>query len=135
MDAGFQDELTNIMEDLADRIMEGDHNIISGVSKFIKAYQMMVKSHTPNSSISYALYNFGKSDSESMIFFFLLYNKITVDPSRDGMVQWKTWAVHKNEFRRNTKEKEGTEQRDKDGASKKANKAPIRSTAAVKPAW
>ena len=35
--AGFKDALTNIMEDLTDRIMEGDHNIISGVSKFILA--------------------------------------------------------------------------------------------------
>lgn len=62
--AGLKEELTGIMEDLTDRVMEGDHNVFSGVAKFIKAYQMMVKSHAPNSSISYALHNFGKPDSK-----------------------------------------------------------------------
>ena len=66
--AGFKDELINIMEDLTDRIMEADHNVISGVSKFIKAYQMMIKSHAPNSSI-HMLYTTLESQTVSQSFY------------------------------------------------------------------
>lgn len=60
----YQDALTEIMDDLTERLMEGDHNLISGVTKFIKSYKQMAKSQAPNSAISYALHNFGKSDSK-----------------------------------------------------------------------
>ena len=60
----YKESLYEIMDDLTDRLMEGDHNLISGVVKFIKQYKKMVKSHAPNSSLSYALHNFGKSDSK-----------------------------------------------------------------------
>ena len=49
--AGFKTELNKIMDDLTDHIANGDHTIISGVSKFIKS---MMKSHAPNASISCA---------------------------------------------------------------------------------
>ena len=60
----YKEKLYNIADDLTDRLMEGDHNLISGVVKFVKQYKLMVKSHAPNSSLSYALHNFGKSDSK-----------------------------------------------------------------------
>ena len=58
----FRNSLSEVMEDLTGRLMEGDHNLIAGASKFINSYKKMVKSQAPNSSISYALHNFGKSD-------------------------------------------------------------------------
>ncbi len=41
-------------------ITEGDHNVISGVEKFINQYKLMTKSHAPSSYYN-ALHNFGKS--------------------------------------------------------------------------
>ena len=66
--AGFKTELANIMDDLTDCIAN-DHTIISGVSKCIKAYHGMRKSHAPNTSILYVLHNFGKSDIKSFVDF------------------------------------------------------------------
>ena len=60
----YKELLYSIVEDLTERLMEGDHNLISGVGKFIKQYKQMMKSHAPNSTLSFALHNFGKSDSE-----------------------------------------------------------------------
>ena len=76
--AGFKTESVNIMDDLADHLANGDHTN-NGASKFIKAYhQSMVKSHAPNSSISYALqHNFGKPDNKSV--FILHHYKIIFD--------------------------------------------------------
>lgn len=60
----YRDKLCDIVEDLTERIIEGDHNVLSGVNKFIQQYKLMTKSHAPSSSIAYALHNFGKSDSK-----------------------------------------------------------------------
>lgn len=47
------------------RLEEGDHNIISGVSAFVRTYQAMVKSSpAPSAAIAYALHHFGKADSK-----------------------------------------------------------------------
>ena len=50
-----------------ERIQQGDHNMISGVTKFLKSYKGMVKSHSPSATISYALHSFGKPDSKFLI--------------------------------------------------------------------
>jgi len=71
--AGFKIGLSSIMDDHTDHIANGDHTIISGASKFIKTYQSMMKSHAPNSFISYALHNFRKSDSKSISFIVFSY--------------------------------------------------------------
>ena len=60
----YKGPLYDIVEDLTERLMEGDHNLISGVTKFIKQYKAMIKSLAPNSMLAYALHNFGKSDSK-----------------------------------------------------------------------
>ena len=41
-----------------------DHNIISGVSAFVRTYRKMKNTPAPNTSIAYALHNFGKVDSK-----------------------------------------------------------------------
>ena len=60
----YKESLYIIADDLTSRLMEGDHNLKSGVGKFIQQYNRMTKSHAPNSTLSYALHNFGKSDSK-----------------------------------------------------------------------
>ena len=60
----YRKSLTDIVDDLMERLLEGDHNLISGINHFIKSYNKMEKSPSPNSTISYALHNFGKSDSK-----------------------------------------------------------------------
>ena len=54
--------LDDVVDDLVRRMEIGDHNIVSGVSHFIKTYKRLQSSHSPDSAISYALHNFGKSD-------------------------------------------------------------------------
>ncbi len=58
----YKQLLNDIVEDLTERMDVGDHNILSGVSHFIKS------SHSPDSAISYALHNFGKSDRKLNLF-------------------------------------------------------------------
>ena len=60
----FQSQLLDTMDDMMDRLQQGDHNMISGVNKFLKTYKSMLKSHSPTATISYALHNFGKPDSK-----------------------------------------------------------------------
>ena len=60
----YKTSLMDIVEDLTKRLMEGDHNLLSGTNKFINSYKQMENSQAPNSALSYALHNFGKSDSE-----------------------------------------------------------------------
>ncbi len=55
----YKAPLTEILEDLPDRLMDGDHN---GIKKFIKSYKQMQTSQAPDSAIAYPLHNFGKSD-------------------------------------------------------------------------
>ena len=61
----LKSSLLEIVDDLSDRLSDGDHNLISGAKKFIQAYKKLECSDAPNSSLSYALHNFGKSDSKS----------------------------------------------------------------------
>ncbi len=58
----YKQLLNEIVEDLSEKMDVGDHNIISGVSHFIQSYTKLKSSHSPDSAISYALHNFGKSD-------------------------------------------------------------------------
>ena len=61
----FHISLTGIVEDMMSRLEGGDHNMISGVSVFVRAYQKMVKSSpAPSAAIAYALHHFGKADSK-----------------------------------------------------------------------
>ena len=55
----YKTSLMDIVEDLTKRLMEGDHNLLSGINKFINSYKQMENSQAPNSALSYAL-----SDSE-----------------------------------------------------------------------
>ena len=55
----FRNDLTELVEDMASRLVTADGNVISAVTKFI-----MMASHPPTSTISHALHNFGKSDSK-----------------------------------------------------------------------
>ena len=52
--------------------------------------------------------------------FFFIALKIIFDLSRDGVVQWKTWEVHKDW---GIQREENTEQRNKDGITKVHNSA------------
>jgi len=54
----YKESLYDIVDDLSERLIEGDHNLLSGVGKFIKHYQQMTKSHAPNAALAYALHNF-----------------------------------------------------------------------------
>ena len=65
----FGDSLREIVDDLVERLKQGDHNLLSGVTKFIKSYRKMANS-SGDSAISYALHNFGQSDSESLLLFY-----------------------------------------------------------------
>lgn len=57
--------LHNIVNDITERLNEGDQNMTSGVRKFIKSYTYMQhSSFAPTATISYALHNFGKPDSK-----------------------------------------------------------------------
>ena len=61
----FQASLTGVVQDMMSRLECGDHNIISGVSVFVRAYQKIVKSSpAPTAAIAYALHHFGKDDSK-----------------------------------------------------------------------
>ena len=44
----YKESLYSIADDLTSRLMEGDHNLKSGVGKFIQQYNRMTKSHAPN---------------------------------------------------------------------------------------
>ena len=47
------------------RLEGGDHNMISGVSAFIRTYKNMIKSSpAPSATIAYSLHMFGKADSK-----------------------------------------------------------------------
>ena len=46
------------------RLTEGDHTILSGVTKFIRTYDALKQSHSPTPAIAYALHNFGRPDSK-----------------------------------------------------------------------
>ena len=57
---GFQVSLDEIVNDMVKRVKEGDHNYISGLTKFISSYRKLkCKSNAPTSSIAYAMHNFG----------------------------------------------------------------------------
>jgi len=57
--------LGEVVEDMLDRVKQGDHSFISGLNKFIISYKAMQKSSlAPTPSISYALHNFGCPDRE-----------------------------------------------------------------------
>lgn len=61
----FQASLNGVVQDIMSRLEGGDHNMISGVSVFVRAYQKMVKSSiAPSAAIAYALHHFGKADSK-----------------------------------------------------------------------
>ena len=63
----FQSQLLDTVDDMMERIQQGDHNMISGVNKFLKSYKGMLKSHSPSAAISYALHSFDKPDSKFLI--------------------------------------------------------------------
>ena len=60
----LQQSLNEVTTDLIDRLKEGDHTILSGITKFIRTYKMMKQSHSPTPAIAYALHNFGRPDSK-----------------------------------------------------------------------
>ena len=61
----FQASLNGVVQDMMNCLEGGDHNMISGVSVFVCAYQKMVKSSpAPSAAIAYALHHFGKVDSK-----------------------------------------------------------------------
>ena len=61
----FQASLNGVVQDMMNHLEGGDHNMISGVSVFVRAYQKMVKSSpAPSAAIAYALHHFGKVDSK-----------------------------------------------------------------------
>ncbi len=48
----YRDSLNEILEDLMERLQGGDHNLLSGVAKFIKSYKKMANSSAPDSTVS-----------------------------------------------------------------------------------
>ena len=55
----------DIVKDMVHRLEGGDHNMISGVSAFIRTYKNMIKfSPAPSAAIAYSLHKFGKADSK-----------------------------------------------------------------------
>ncbi len=73
----YKQLLNEIVEDLSEKMDVGDHNLISGVSHFIQTYTKLKSSHSPDSAISYALHNFGKSDRKLNIYIYI-YTMYTV---------------------------------------------------------
>ena len=60
----LKESLNKITSDTMSRLEETNHNILSGVTKFIRTYNTMKESHSPTTTITYALHNFGRPDSE-----------------------------------------------------------------------
>ena len=60
----LKESLNEITSDIISRLEETNHNILSGVTKFIRTYNTMKESHSPTTTITYALHNFGRPDSE-----------------------------------------------------------------------
>ena len=54
--------LEEIVQDMLERVKEGDHNYISGLRKYIAAYKALQRSHAPTASIAYAFHSFGRPD-------------------------------------------------------------------------
>ena len=70
----YKQALYGIVDDITERLADGDQNMVSGVTKFIKSYAYMQNlGIAPSSTISYALHNFGKPDSKLPILMILLY--------------------------------------------------------------
>ena len=65
----FRPALEDIINDLMLRVGKGDHNMIAGLSKFVKTYKKLQSG--PTAAISNALHNFGKSDSKFTICVFI----------------------------------------------------------------
>ncbi len=79
----YKQTLYNIADDLTDRLMEDDHNLISGVVKFIK------HAHAPNSSLSYALPQLWKSDSKLPAQYFENY----LAPNLAHVTNWDIYVI------------------------------------------
>ena len=58
----FRLELEEVVQDMLERVKEGDRNYISGLRKYIAAYKAMQRSHAPTASIAYAFHSFGRPD-------------------------------------------------------------------------
>ena len=57
--------LDDVLKDMVHRLEGEDHNMISGVSAFIRTYKSMVKSSpAPCAAIAYSLQKFVKADSK-----------------------------------------------------------------------
>lgn len=66
----YKQALCDIVDDIMDRLTDGDQNMLSWVTKFLKSYTYMQQSSiAPSPTISYALHNFGRPDSR------LIFNK------------------------------------------------------------
>ena len=120
----YGDSLSEIVEDLIGRLKQGDHNLLSGVTKFIKSYRKMANS-SGDSAISYTLHNFGQSDSESLFYFILRMLECfppPPPPPRKCVVKWTAWFLHKNQFYRDSEEEERLVLRHQNGTSRRACK-------------
>ena len=49
----FRLALKELVQDMLERVKEGDRNYISGLRKYIAAYKAMQRSHAPTASIAY----------------------------------------------------------------------------------
>ena len=84
----LQQSLNAITTDLMGRLMEGDHTILSGVTKFIRTYDAMKQSHSPTPAIAYALHNFGRPDSKFTLTTLVSNNTVFPHPKQlSGFVQ------------------------------------------------
>ena len=60
----FHEPLNAVVTDMLERAGDGDHNLLSGLSKFITSYKTMMRSPAPTSAIANALHSFGRQDSK-----------------------------------------------------------------------
>ena len=118
-------DLTNIVMDVTQRLSEGDHNFLSAIRKFISSYKHMQQSSVaPTATILYALHNFGKPDSKLDSQFFNTSSYCF----RVCMGEWQEGEIHQNQCNWYQKEKEGTNKRYQDGTTRKAEKEIRKST-------
>lgn len=58
----LQQSLNEVTTDLMDRLNEGDHTILSGITVYL--YNTMKQSHSPTPAIAYVLHNFRCPDNK-----------------------------------------------------------------------
>ncbi len=61
----FRSSLSDVVDDLVSRLHDGNHNLVSGVTKFLSTYKKIVTSSVaPSSTLTQAFHSFGKVDSK-----------------------------------------------------------------------